>query len=226
MEPWGSFERRGPDPRKLSKIKLPDDPTKDQVREYVGKIAQASRNQNSFSSDDPQVRMLTAVGPDHLDVLLESSGRPFGLDMHAIEAVRRPARPQHKELVLEHLPWNHELAKVVERGWVEDARETLVNVLRKRPEYLPEEWIEAAALLVDPATYDDLKWYLIHGGMPERTYEIIRHLPGIDLTETIEKAWEVNRHADEYRKQRAARVVARFGNVEALGEVVGTGADP
>ena len=62
----GMFQERKADPEALSKITLPANPTKEQAREYVRKIMVASQNQNSFSSDDPQVSMLEQVGPDNL----------------------------------------------------------------------------------------------------------------------------------------------------------------
>ncbi len=69
------FQEHGPDLEALGKIKLPENPTKDQVRDYVAKIIAASRDQNTFSDSDPQVAMLQQVGPDNLDVLLDAYGR-------------------------------------------------------------------------------------------------------------------------------------------------------
>lgn len=46
----GSPEGRGADREALARIKLPEDPTREQVLEYVHAIARASRGQNRYIS--------------------------------------------------------------------------------------------------------------------------------------------------------------------------------
>ena len=221
-ESWRERLTRGPDLEKLNKIRLPDNPTKEQVREYVRNIDEATRGQHFFSTDDPQVRMLAAVGSDNVDVLLESLDGAFGFDnFYTMEVLRQLVGPEHKGLILRHLPWKQGLVTLVlGQGWVDDARETLLKGLRTRPRHLLGEWIQAVAQFKDPKTYEDLKWYLIHGHDPESTYEVIKDLPGLDLKETVENAWDVKKLSGEYEAYQMAKVAVRFGNVEALAEIV------
>mgnify|MGYP000314986631 FL=1 len=65
------FVERVADPEVLAKIKpLPDKPTDAEIRAYVGAILEATKDQNSFKPEDPQVAMLEKIGPGHLKILL------------------------------------------------------------------------------------------------------------------------------------------------------------
>jgi hypothetical protein len=46
------------------------------------------------------------------------------------------------------------------------------------------------AALRDPATYPDLKAYLVRTRNRQSTYNLIRKLPGINLRETVEASWK------------------------------------
>jgi len=212
------WKQRGPDREALGKITLPENPTKDHVREYVARITQVSQRQSVFSSDDPQVPMLVAVGPEHLDVLLEAATRgDFFGPYHILEAVKRVAGAQHKQMILDALPHQHELAAVVlARGWATDARETLLAELRAAPQYLPTEWIHAVASLRDPETYDELKRCLIFGGNRAATYDAIRFLPGIELEDAVASAWGLAGIGESYEARSMARIAIGYGHVDAL----------
>lgn len=215
------FQGRGADEEALSKITLPDNPTKDQVRKYVQDIAKASRNQNSWSSIDPQVEMLERVGPANLDVLLEALGSRGGEGLfvtYLMPAIKALARDEHKEMILKLLPQRHELAEIVwEKGWAEDARSTLIDGLRAKPEYLPIEWVKAVASFKDPATYDSLKWDLANGGNPWWTYEAIKNLPGLDLSKEAAEMWARFKDRDNlFEVVPAACVAVEFGHLDAL----------
>ncbi|MFC1841374.1 hypothetical protein ACFL1N_17545, partial [Thermodesulfobacteriota bacterium] len=66
------FTRQGPDIEKLADITLPDNASPDEVEKYILGIIAASQGQNSFSSRDPQVTMLTNVGKNNLPLLIEA----------------------------------------------------------------------------------------------------------------------------------------------------------
>lgn len=140
--PAPNFTGRGPDQDALDKIKLPDNPTKDQVRQYVQDIAYASRGQNEWSSEDPQIEMLERVGPANLDVLLDALGsRTYrsGLftSSYLFPAIKALVRNEHKEMILKLLPQRPQLAEIIlENGWAADARSTLVEGLRAKPNFL------------------------------------------------------------------------------------------
>lgn len=164
----GDWQRRGPNMKLLRKAKLPENPTKDQVRAYVRKIANATKGQNTFGSTDPQVRMLMKVGGEHLDVLIDALDRD--LRYYAIEAVPRLAEEGHKKLILQKLAQKPNLVKVVvSRGWEQDAKEILTRKLDEWPDSLPREWIEAVAAFEDPKTYDGLIDYLVFGSNKSHT---------------------------------------------------------
>lgn len=217
---FGGFQHRSADVAKLRKIKLPENPTDDQVREYIRKINEATHGQNSFSSEDPQVAMLEKVGPERLGLLLDAvadSRGVFGFNDYYLElAICRLARESDKELILKALPEHKFLAKViVEKGWEKDAKETLVNKLTTSRDPLPSEWIQAVVTLSDPATYKDIKWYLLHNDGRYQTYELIRDLPGIDLKETVAQAWEKTGY-HEWEERGVAKMAVDFGHVDAL----------
>ncbi|MFO7958058.1 MAG: hypothetical protein R6X33_13275 [Candidatus Brocadiia bacterium] len=225
MDSWLSgfrpHEREGPDLEALRNIKLAEDPTEQQVRDYVRRILQVSDRQTVWSQSDPQVGMLARVGPEHLETLLET-GQPGDISaMYITGAALRLIGKEHKELALRWLPVYPDLVTaVVRRGWVDEAKQTLVQGLRGFRSDLPEEWIQAVASLRDPTTYDVLKDYLIHGQNRKSTYEAIRKLPDIELAETVEKAWKASQYAQDWEKRRMAQVALDYGHKDALGYLI------
>lgn len=223
---------RGADREALAKIELPANPTREQVAAYVDAIEKATRGQNSFSSRDPQVEMLARVGPEHLDVLVERLGSRRGLfgwggggdelRFYLIPAIDSLVEERHKPLILEALPRHHQLVEVVvSQGWEEDARDVLIAELRKRPHFLPTEWIDAVATLDDPETYDLLKDYFIRGSNQAHTYQAIRHLPDIDLDKAVRDAWRrASRQRGSWERLRMAAIAAEHGHLDALEALV------
>ncbi len=220
-----------PEAKSLTDIKLPPNPTKDQVRDYVRAIALASNWRRSCSLNDPQVRMLEQVGPANVDVLVsEMTTAGFATGQYLEWALEDLVKPQDKALIISHLGESPDLIGIVlDRGWTADARNVLLSALRKHPQYLPTEWINAIAALKDPTTYDDLKWYLAHGLNPNHTFEAICDLPGIDLTDAVATAWERS-WRDPYTHTSMAAIAGRYGNRQALETLVQAitqpGADP
>ena len=218
------FMSRGPDLKKLRSIKLPENPTDDQVKDYVRDIMDASRGQNSFSDRDPQVAMLIKVGADSLGLLMDALDIDgyggFAINYHVESAVLKLAGEEHKDLIKESLEWRPFLAKVViERGWERDVRDILVAQLSQTGEQLPIEWIQAVANLGDPETYDDLKRYLVLRDGRYATFQVIRDLPDLDLTESIADIWEKTGY-HEWEERGVAKMAVQYGHVEALGYLV------
>ena len=212
-----SGERRGADREALAKIKLPPNPTPEQVRGYVKAVLETSRDQNTFSKRDPQVEMLTRVGPEHLAILLEFYRRNPQRSFHLKYAVNQLARAEHKEMILEALPDLPDLIEaVVDNGWVEDSRQTLIDKLRARPEHLPTKWIKAVASFKDPATYEDLKNYFISCSYPAMIYADLKALPGIDLADTVDQAWQRAKFGQEYQLTMMVPVAIECGHADAL----------
>jgi len=221
---WGmeeGFRHRGPDRDALRKIKLPENATKEQVRDYVGRVLNLSERQNVFSSDDPQTRILARVGPQHLDVLVDALGFRMNGDMYVTGAIGVLAREEHKELILDALPYTHALAEVVlKQGWEQDARAILLEELRRGPRYLPAEWLQAIVRLKEPETYDDLVKFFVWGANRAQTYRTILYLPGIDLDKAAADAWEAAKMEGAWEARSMAPIAIAHGCVDALESAV------
>ena len=183
-------DSRGPDREALAEIRLPDDPTPDQVRQYVAAIREATRDQRRWSTSDPQVEMLTRLGPDNFPIILESARRDTRQSFHLREALNRLARPEHKELILEALPEMEGLVYIVlDNEWFEDARDILIERIRARPRYLSWQWAKSVVSLKDPETYDDLIEFFVFSAGPARFYPLLKELPELELDDAVDRAW-------------------------------------
>jgi len=180
-----------PDLDTLLQIVLPANATKRDVRDYVQKILVASRDQRTYLASDPQVGMLIEVGPDNVDVLIDVTrdGNPWS--RYAVEAISRLAAERHKPEILRALPGQHYLSAIVLRKrWCSDAKPYLLEGMQDFTGYLPSEWIKCVVQLKDPATYEVLKFYLENGWNRHTTYEAIKYLPGIELGDSLQRAWD------------------------------------
>jgi hypothetical protein len=211
----------------LRQIKLPPNPPRDQVRDYVQKIMAVPEVSIGASEMDPQVKMLEAIGPDNVDILLDAmEGASFNDRFRAVGALKHLVRPQDKAVILAHLAALPDLALFVLRyGWSADAHDILVQGLARHPAYLPTEWIDATADLKDPAAYEDLKWYLAHGANPSWTYKSIEDLPGIELDDAVAAAW-ARVWPDTYSRTFMAPIAARYGDLRALDVLIQTAVLP
>jgi len=212
---------RGPDREALEKIKLPENPTPDQVRQYVEAIREASRDQRRWSTSDPQVEMLTRLGPDNFPIILESVRRDTRNTFHLREVLERLARPEHKELVLEALPEIEALVEVViDNNWLEDARETLIERVRARPDYLPIKWVKAVASFKDPETYDDLVEYFVFCNMPSMVHPVLKEIPELELDEAVERAWQRAKFGHTGMVTMMVPIAIEYGYPDALEQAV------
>ena len=220
-------ELKGPDLKALRKIKLPENPTEDQVQEYIDSIIIASEGQSRWSPRDPQVRMLAKLGRERLTVLIDALGS--GGSYYLAEAVKQLATEDDKQLIIDALRRYHGLVEIILReGWEKEAKDILVQVLATRPNGLPTEWIRAVGRLKDPKTYDDLKAYFVRGLNPSSTYAVLVDLPGFDLTAAVAEAWDfvkaypsVSSHMmDDERKTYFATIAVGYGHLDALEFIV------
>ena len=243
--------RKGPDLDALRKLKLPGDPTEEQVRQYIISIYAASKAQTTFSDDDPQPELLARLGRERLGVLLEtwerynyhtgplSPRRTISIRDDEVMISRFPlahpflsylesavvhiATEEDKQLIVEALPGNHSLVRVIlKKGWEAAAKDTLTSVLASRPNIVHPGWIEATARLRDPDTYEDLMAYLVKGANPHGTYRSIRSLPGLDVSGAVAEAWEAARSRRDSRAKCWIAVFAvEHGHLDALEYLVG-----
>ncbi len=217
-----SHRSSGPDRKLLNAIQYPEDPTKENVRNYVDRIAIATEGQNSYSTSDPQVPMLARVGEENMDILIdaaETSGRGMS-HYHINRAIQRLATEKSKDLILRALNDNRELAEVVlENNWQGDARDTLVTGLSDA-EYLPSQWIECVASFKDPATYDALLGYFVRGMNRSQTYNVIKDLPGISMDKSVDDAWLRARRSHHWERCSMAIIAISYGRQDALEQLI------
>lgn len=206
----------GPPMELLDTIRLPEDPTREEVQMYVRKIMAATEKQLSFTQNDPQVDMLAAVGSEHVDVLLDQRTHQ---DYHLMPALELLLEEDHKPLVIERLERNPALAEVlVEKGWTEDARDVLIRVMNRRDDFYPVEFIDAVAKLQEPDTYEALLHYFVHGMNRSWTYKAIENLPDIeqDLEEVFDQAWRGARGEGGWSARGLATAAIERGHRDAL----------
>ncbi len=216
--PSAGFVTREADPEALAKIKLPDNPTREQVLNYANEIRAASDGQNCFSPSDPQIDMLMKVGPENFDVLLESYLlSPQRGTYHLRQAMNKLARAEHKETVLEALPRATFLIEaVVSNGWQEEAKQTLIDGLDGSLGNLSSQWIRTVANFQDPETYEALQNYLVVGPNKKSTYEAIKYIPGIELGPAVARAWEKVKFEHKCAASSMVPIAVEFGHLDAL----------
>lgn len=215
----GGNEKRKVDAAALAKIILPEAPAAEQVSEYIRAILIASRQQNSFSDKDPQVAMLTRVGPGHLDLLIAAMDAKSysGVDSYLEKAVSSLAREEDKTIILDALATHPRLVKVVvEKGWQQDARDTLIFRLGDEKANLSPDWIKAVVDLNDPASCEPLKKYFLRDENQDNTYKIISQLPNIDLAPEVAIAWKKAKSGRDYEVAQMLFPAADQGHADAL----------
>jgi len=216
-----------PKPAPVPDIALPEDASKDQVREYINEVLISGQRRQKFKADDPQIGMLVKVGAQNLDVLLEARstlGSRMSLNWYAggalsdylDAAIKQLVRPEDKELIIRALPFDDKLADIVfEKGFQADARETLIAGLTRKTPNLPISWIKAVASLQDPATYPALTAYFVRCNSRKTVFAILRKLPGIELSAAVDEAWKKAKY-DQRQATYMCGIAAEYGHVDAL----------
>jgi len=208
----------------LANITLAENPTREQVQQYVRATLDAHY---APSPGDPQTQSLLKVGPQHLDVLLDAlagAGLRSGTSsQHLLRAIEALARPEHKQLILDRLVAQPTLITVVEKmGWLDDARPLLIQGVRERPASLPSQWITHVANLRDPQTYEALKEAMVNSSQPATVYGAISKLPGIDLDDAVQRAWQrlEQRPGNDPAKATFVTIAIAHGEKDALGAFI------
>ncbi len=216
------YSRQGPDIAKLADLTLPDDASPDEVKKYILDIIASSQGQKTFSDRDPQVAMLTKVGPQNLPLLIEALSYSMSMNSFHIErAIINLADESNKSLILDSLPIHHNLVKtVIQNGWEVDAREILLTELKIPGQYLPIEWISAVASLNDSESYKLLRDYFINGMNRSWTYKTIQHLPIENMPGAVEDAWHRSQHEHGYNRISMAAIAVKYGHLDALEALV------
>lgn len=227
-----SFSRsfqKGEDSAALSEIRFPQDPTEENLRQYIREVLLASQGQNTFSTTDTQVFMLARVGPGNLNLLIDALGDGSyisGMGSYHLEyAINSLVEDRHQAQVLEALPTKQRLVStVIKMRWEQAARDILISELREdKGVSLSQEWIRAAASLKDPATYDLLTESLANSRSPASVYNTIVLLPGIKLEKAVEKAWQNTKASpagSAYTLVSMAKIAAAYGHQDAVESLI------
>ncbi len=217
------FDRKGADHDALAKITLPDNPSSEQLNQYISDIVAASSGQNSFSTEDPQTAMLAKIGRENISLLIAKipeSPSWSSASYYLVEAVARLASESNKTLIFNALPTKKELVKVVvKKGWELDARDILIQGLKDGGN-LSTEWINTVATLRDKESYPLLRNYFINGNIRSWTYKAIKNLPIENLSGAVAQAWERSQYAHSYERNSMAVIAAEYGHLDALAVVI------
>ncbi len=212
----------GPNIKKLSKIKFPENPDKEKLKKYVREIMIATKGQKCFGPEDLQVCMFKKVEHDHLDILIDALSNKLnhGVSKCDLEyAISDMVKPSDKELIIKALPKYTWLVEIVNRyGWQKDVKKVLIEKL-STGQRLPITWIIAVAGFRDPKTYGMLKEYFITNRNRLQVYEAIKDLPGLKLDDAIDEAWsmvEALPSRDIFEKLNTSIVALDFGKKKAL----------
>ncbi len=203
----------------LQKIDFPKEPSDENLRLYVAQIIEISQNQTTYTPSDPQIGMLTRLGEEHIQILLDAlkSNNPY--NFHLLRAIDRLSTEKSKPQILASLSTAPSLAEILlKNSWQNDARETLIQGLHQ--EFLPEDWLRAVASFEDPSTYDALIQHMVHGLNPASTYEVVENLPGIQLDDAVDKTWQRSKHRHGWQADTFAIIAIGYGKVDALEHLI------
>jgi len=214
--PHHDFVEIGPDIEVLSEIKFPEEPTKENLYNYVLEVIRTSKDQNCFKPDDLQIEMIMKIGNENLDVLAEGivSGG-IGDNYHVSQAFAKLATEKDKELVIKSLSSCPELIEhVIKYGWERDVRDILPWALNEQ-KHPQEEWLKIIAGYKDPETYEAIKRYFVYWSGSIKFYDIIKDLPGIELKKEVAEVWK-NSKEREINMFSVGLIALAFGHKDAL----------
>ncbi|MGE4565900.1 MAG: hypothetical protein AB7F32_13580 [Victivallaceae bacterium] len=205
----------------LAEIKpLPDNPTDAEVTAYAKAIFDASAEQNSFSSNDPQFAMIAKIGPGHFTVIV-----PYLDDHYFWDAARDLISPDDRAELFRLIPEHPRLLYWVPLVGIESGAELKRQILaaarrNQRPDadiplrpYLefladdPEVWNE----LVELSDRNNSLWDVF--------VESIYDLPPAEREAKVRRRWELLKNdpiGSPYPWITCRETLARCGASEAL----------
>jgi hypothetical protein len=210
----------GPDREALAAIARPTRWTPDEVDRYVGEIIEVSSRTDHVFENDPQVQMLSEVGPENIAFLFEALGKAAGAaDSHVERAIQHVIQDSHRKLLLTYLPFHPRLASiVVARGWQKDAGDVLIDGLRRNI-YLTDAWLQAVASLGDDRVPEAVRRYMGSGLNPAAAYRVLKGLDYYRLDEAVHETWRALPVAQSWLLDEFATIAATHGVIDALKRV-------
>lgn len=199
----------------LDSLKPPVAQDRESVRAYLRGLSELFRARGSSPDANILSQRLAAIDRSSLDLLLMNlSDEQIGAACR--QRIQKIATEADKATIVKWLDADHMLIDVVQnRGWERDAKAVLLKGLAEHPQWLPNGWAYSVAMLRDPNSYEDLKWYFLHGAYPGLTYYAINEIPLQLDSDMIRKAWEGDRDKTDFH---AWLVVAflDYGMLEGL----------
>ena len=158
------------------------------IRDRLISVQDRHREGSTF---EEEVQMLQKVGAENLDLLIALAGDRSLPTYCLLEAIDRLAGHEHRDLIVEALPQIPEFARLIrDRDWSDSAKDSLITGLKSGDGFLTQEWVESVAAFKDKSTYDALKARLVNNSGRRGTFDAIKDLPKIGITqELIAEAW-------------------------------------
>jgi len=173
--------------KKLRGVDFPDVNSKPEVKKYIKQILALPAGRGP-SKRDLQIKLFYNLGEENVDLLINALDQR--ITYHLVEALRHLVTSEHKKLVLDNLAEKRILINIViHNGWEQEAKQILVDELKKEHQYLPESWLSTVVGYNDVNTYDDLIHHFIHARNKYSSYIYLRKLKGIDLTAAVKQGW-------------------------------------
>ncbi len=207
---------------RLAKIeKLPPNSTEEQVKEYISQIVQASTGQHSYSSSDIQVKMFKAIGKGHFKAIIELlKTDDFRHAFHLRQALPELADEKDKDEIIKNMEIIPELAPIaIKMGWGDEYKDKLWDIMERGENIWELQRVIGPLIKTDKDRERVIKVY-INGRNSTELFESIKSFPNVDLADVTTRAWDVQKYAQEWQRNKYAMDAAENGNVDALGTLI------
>jgi tetratricopeptide (TPR) repeat protein len=176
----------------------PPSADREAVRAYLRRLSEIVRERGSTFDDNVLNPRLAVIDRRNLDLLFVNLSDAYIGDA-CRERARKIVGEADKATVLNWLEADRRLIFTVQdHGWEADAKPILLSALAEHPSWLPNGWAHSAAMLRDPAAYDDLKWYFMHGAYPGMTYYSLTQIQLKLDPDMVLQAWKGDRDKTDF----------------------------
>ncbi len=197
---------------------LPDGPDGVGLAQYVALVAERIADTSQHNRRLALGKRLKDLGPDVAPAILRLVPIAESRAHYALTGVLGGlVRREHLPELRAALKRDMRLARLfVRKHWEEDARDIVLAELPKRRLTFTADALLIAARARDPATYEDLHWYVVQTGMPQEILAAeLAECPGFDLAACVNEAWRRARYG-MVPKSGLLLPAARLGIAEAL----------
>jgi len=189
---WREPGRTPTKQRRQTDEALPDDPMAVGVERYVELVLEHMVKTGNHQERMSMAGRLDAIGPDVVPAILRLAPIGESRAYYPLKQVlHRLVSREHIPELREALPRDMRLAELaLQRKWGTEVRDIVLAELPKRLPRLTTEALIIAAHAKDPATYDDLAWYVVHARSgQERLLAALAECPGFDTSSSVRLAW-------------------------------------